>query len=169
MAQCDAKTRQGVRCKNEAVRQHLCAVHLGIAKARPSWWKQHRDAIKTGTEVAAGTAALLELIKAAVELWKCLPFGSAPTSPPDLRRLESELLARPRYPRMLKQHIPFTKSHESMAWTELVSIYDQGKQIRNEKDAERTADAFDDWISGRPEEYRELLNVFLEENLGKDK
>ena len=127
--------------------------------------RSHQDC----TELAAGTAALLELIKAAVDLWKCLPFGSAPTPPPDLRRLESELLLRPRYPRMLEQHIPFTKSHESMAWTELVSIYDQGKQIRNEKDAERTADAFDDWVSGRPDEYRELLNVFLEENLGEDR
>ena len=165
MAQCKAKTRLGAQCKNEAVRELLCAVHFGIEKAKPSWWKRHREAIKSSTEAAAGTAALLELIKAAIELWKSLPLGPAPAVPPAFRRLESELLPGPRYPRMLRVHIPFNKSHEAMAWSELLSIYDQAKKMGDEKSVEMLAEEFESWVNQRPEAYQSLLNVFLDEEV----
>jgi hypothetical protein len=168
MAQCEAKTRKGDQCKNNAVRQRLCAVHLGIEKARPSWWQRHRGAIRATTDVAAGTGALLELIKAAVELWRILPFGPAPTVPSDLRQLEKELFPRPQYPRMLRVHIPFNKSHESMAWAELLSLYNRTKLTGNEKDVENLADGFQNWLADRPEAYQLLLNHLLEEKLDRN-
>jgi len=63
---------------------------------------------------------------------------------------------------MPKNIIPYSKSHESMAWAELRSIYDRGKEVQSETDAERVADDFERWVSERPETYQFLLNDFLD-------
>ena len=101
MAQCHAKTRQGTQCKNGAVRSKLCALHPGLQQAKPSRLREHREALKSGAEIAAGIAALLELIKAAVEVWGMKPFGHGVGESTDLNRHKEELLPGFQYPRML--------------------------------------------------------------------
>lgn len=125
--------------------------------------------LRPGTEIVAGTAALLELIKASVELWRCLPFGPAPTPRAAFRQLEKEIFPGPRWPRMLKTIIAFNKTHEAMDWDTLLSIYHQARRSDEEARTADLSEHFVTWLEARPEAYQDLLDVLLEENIRKSK
>jgi hypothetical protein len=124
--QCRALKRDGRRCTNQSKFGGFCGVHFpGKADGANL---SISDQIARVANIVAIAAGSIEIVRAIVQVWQSLPFGSSPKMPNDYNILVAQMgPSRPEFP---DKYQPFSKGPDSVNWKLAREIYEAAQKVR---------------------------------------